>query len=173
MTYLLDANVFIQARNMHYGFDFCPAFWEWLVAVNARGVVFSLDVVADELSDPELSEWARQRGRSFFLRRDAQMLGAIGTVQEWISSRQYSAAAIAEFNRGADVFLIAYALAHGHTVVSNEAPAPNAVKGIKIPDVCLALGIDCITTYQLLRRERARFVLDRPHTAAETGEAAR
>ncbi|ANT65111.1 hypothetical protein Ptc2401_01341 [Prosthecochloris sp. CIB 2401] len=27
MTYLLDANVFIQAKNLHYGFDFCPAFW--------------------------------------------------------------------------------------------------------------------------------------------------
>lgn len=24
MTYLLDANVFIQAKNLHYGLDFCP-----------------------------------------------------------------------------------------------------------------------------------------------------
>ena len=31
MTYLLDANVFIQAKNIHYGLDFCPAFWGWLV----------------------------------------------------------------------------------------------------------------------------------------------
>ena len=31
MAYLLDANVFIQAKNLHYGFDFCPAFWDWLV----------------------------------------------------------------------------------------------------------------------------------------------
>lgn len=28
MAYLLDANVFIQAKNRHYGFDFCPAFWD-------------------------------------------------------------------------------------------------------------------------------------------------
>jgi len=26
MSYLLDANIFIQAKNLHYGFDFCPAF---------------------------------------------------------------------------------------------------------------------------------------------------
>ena len=26
--YLLDANGFIQAKNLHYGFDFCPAFWD-------------------------------------------------------------------------------------------------------------------------------------------------
>ena len=25
MAYLLDANVFIQAKNLHYGMDFCPA----------------------------------------------------------------------------------------------------------------------------------------------------
>jgi hypothetical protein len=25
MAYLLDANVFIQAKNLHYGLDFCPA----------------------------------------------------------------------------------------------------------------------------------------------------
>ncbi len=30
--YLLDTNIFIQAKNLHYGFDFCPAFWEWLMA---------------------------------------------------------------------------------------------------------------------------------------------
>ena len=28
MAYLLDANVFIAANNMHYGLDFCPAFWD-------------------------------------------------------------------------------------------------------------------------------------------------
>ena len=32
--YLLDANVFIQAKNLHYGFDFCPAFWDWLIQQN-------------------------------------------------------------------------------------------------------------------------------------------
>lgn len=35
--YLLDANVFIQAKNLHYGFDFCPAFWDWLVVQNEAG----------------------------------------------------------------------------------------------------------------------------------------
>jgi len=27
---LLDANVMITAQNLHYGFDFCPGFWNWL-----------------------------------------------------------------------------------------------------------------------------------------------
>lgn len=35
--YLLDANIFIQAKNLHYGFDFCPAFWDWGVVQNEAG----------------------------------------------------------------------------------------------------------------------------------------
>ena len=34
MAYLLDANIFIQAKNLHYGLDFCPVFWDWLIASN-------------------------------------------------------------------------------------------------------------------------------------------
>ena len=43
MGYLLDANVFIQANNLHYGLDFCPAFWDWLIAENEAGNVFSIE----------------------------------------------------------------------------------------------------------------------------------
>jgi hypothetical protein len=49
MAYLLDANVFIQAKNLHYGLDFCPAFWDWLVASNAAQSVFSIEKVGDEV----------------------------------------------------------------------------------------------------------------------------
>jgi hypothetical protein len=49
MAYLLDANVFIQAKNLHYGLDFCPAFWDWLLAGNASGTVFSIEKVEDEI----------------------------------------------------------------------------------------------------------------------------
>ena len=42
MPYLLDANVFIQAKRLHYGMDFCPAFWDWLIAANAKNDVFSM-----------------------------------------------------------------------------------------------------------------------------------
>ena len=49
MAYLLDANVFIGAKNLHYGFDFCPAFWDWIIANNASGGVFSIEKVSDEV----------------------------------------------------------------------------------------------------------------------------
>jgi len=45
MTYVLDANVFIQAKNLHYGFDFCPAFWDWLDSQAASAAVMSIEKV--------------------------------------------------------------------------------------------------------------------------------
>ena len=60
MSYLLDANVFMSAKNLHYGLDFCPAFWDWLVHKGNTGAVFSIDKVADEIEagQDELSDWA-------------------------------------------------------------------------------------------------------------------
>jgi Domain of unknown function (DUF4411) len=49
MTYLLDANVFIQAKNLQYGFDFCPAFWDWLDEQAAADQVGSIEKVLDGL----------------------------------------------------------------------------------------------------------------------------
>ena len=49
MAYLLDANVFIAAKNLHYGLDFCPAFWEWLVASHSAGFVYSVENPFDML----------------------------------------------------------------------------------------------------------------------------
>lgn len=63
MDYLLDANVFIEATRRHYGFDFCPAFWDWLVQANEGGRVFSIERVGLELraGADELAEWAEGR----------------------------------------------------------------------------------------------------------------
>lgn len=72
MAYLLDANVFIQAKNLHYGLDFCPAFWDWLVENNGAEKVFSIEKVGDEIDagDDELAEWAKEQGSGFFLKPD-------------------------------------------------------------------------------------------------------
>ena len=67
MAYLLDANVFIQAKNLHYGLDFCPAFWEWLIAQNHAGNFFSIEKVGDEVEalEDDLSAWAGRAATDF------------------------------------------------------------------------------------------------------------
>jgi hypothetical protein len=59
MPCLLDTNVFIQAKNLHYGFDFCPASWDWLVQRNAPGQIFRIERIGEiEAGGDELSDWA-------------------------------------------------------------------------------------------------------------------
>ncbi len=160
MAYLIDSDIFIQAKNRHYGFDFRPAFWDWLVAGNAAGKVFSIEKVGDELGvgNDELATWADQRGTGFFLKPDGAMLPALGRVSSWAYGQQYTQGAVSDFLSKADYYLVAHALAHGHTVVSHEVPA-NSPKKIKIPEPCIALGIRTMSPFEMLRNERARFVL--------------
>jgi hypothetical protein len=160
MAYLLDANIFIQAKNLHYGFDFCPAFWDWLIQGNAARLVFSIEKVGDELAagGDDLSEWADARGADFFLKPDAAIVPALGTVSTWAAGQNYEPAAVNTFLQVADYYLVAQALAHGHTVVTHEVPS-NSTKRIKIPNACLGLNVKFMTPYEMLRHERARFVL--------------
>lgn len=160
MAYLLDADVFIQAKNLHYGLDFCPAFWDWLIAGNKAGQVFSIEKVGDEIEaiNDELSVWAAERGSGFFLKPDAAILAALAKVSTWVTNQRYEPAAINTFLQVADYYLIGYALAHGHTVVTHEK-ASTSKKQIKIPEPCIGLGVKCMTPFEMLRHERARFVL--------------
>ena len=160
MAYLLDANVFIQAKNLHYGLDFCPAFWEWLIVRNAADQVFSIERVGDELAAgaDELAPWAAARGPSFFLTPDPLILPALRSVSSWAAGQHYEPAAVNTFLQGADYYLVAHALAHGHVVVTHEIASTSA-KRIKIPDACIGLSVKCVSPFEMLRRERARFVL--------------
>jgi len=50
-------------------------------------------------------------------------------------------------------------MAHNLIIVTHEVPADTTRK-IKIPNACIGLGLNrCITPYDMLRRERAKFVL--------------
>jgi hypothetical protein len=160
MAYLLDANVFIQAKNLHYGLDFCPAFWDWLIANNRAGSVFSIEKVGDEVAAgaDELSDWTAQRGDRFFLKPEPAILPALGTVSQWATGAGYEPVAVNAFLQVADFYLVAHALALGHTIVTHEVPSPSTKK-IKVPNACIGVKVKCVTTWEMLRRERARFVL--------------
>jgi hypothetical protein len=161
MAYLLDANVFIQAKNLHYGFDFCPGFWDWLDDAHAAGRVFSVEKVGDELLSgaDELATWARLRSGVFFLTPDAAVIPSVQAVSAWASGGGYEPAAVSTFLQVADYYLVAQARAHNHVVVTHEIVA-HSTRRIKIPNACLGVGVRCVTPFEMLRAERARFVLD-------------
>ena len=161
MKYLLDANIFIQAKNLQYGFDFCPAFWDWLDEQFDVGNLGSIEKVLDELKagDDDLSTWAAARP-SMFAQPDAPVAESLRAVSRWAASAHYDPAAVSTFLQDADYYLVAHAHAHELTVITHEVPA-NSIKKIKIPNACIDLQIKCMNPYEMLRVERARFVLGR------------
>ena len=160
MAYLLDSDVFIQAKNLHYGFDFCPAFWDWIERANQSRTVFSIEKVGDELvaGADQLATWAQQHDDTFFLKPDVAVVASLQATSAWANGAGYDPAAVHTFLQVADYYLVAHAHAHGYVVVTHEKPAAST-KIIRIPSACIALGVKCVNPFEMLRSERARFVL--------------
>ena len=160
MSYLLDANVFMSAKYLHYGLDFCPAFWDCLAHKGHTGSVASIDKVADEIEagQDELSDWARNHSQALFRRTPPALAPQFTQVSTWATGQQYTPAAINTFLQAADFYLVAHALAGQHVVVTHEVHS-NSPGRSKIPNACVGLGVCFMTPWQMLRTEQARFVL--------------
>ena len=160
MAYLLDSNVFIQAKYAYYGMDFCPGFWDWLIASNEDGTVASISLVKQEIQalDDELARWCAQRARGFFVEPSYSAHNAARRIGDWVSDARFKEAAVDKFLGSADHFLIAHALAEWMTVVTHEKPT-NSPNKLRIPVVCMQFGVEYITPFEMLRREKVRLVL--------------
>ena len=176
MAYLLDSGVFIEARRRFYGLDFVPGYWEWLMHEAEAGSFRSIEKVADELGsqqdDP--SAWAATLPAGFFLRPSTGFSEAFQRVSQWAVTSGYQSAAQNEFFGVADSFLVSQALDGGHAVVTLEKPATTpSKKKIKIPDACFAVGVKCMTPFELMRLKGVRLVLDRAALPPQNRAASR
>jgi len=160
--YLLDSNVFIEAKQRYYGLDFSPAFWDWLDRSFKAQALASIDRIGQELRDrnDDLTVWAKQH-KHIFLPVDAATQPSFQKLSAWTMdpSLPYSQEARFTFMAKGDYQLVAYAHAHGYVVVTHEVAAPQAKKIIKIPDACGALGVTCADLFAVIRETNAKFVL--------------
>ena len=69
-------------------------------------------------------------------------------MSTWATGQGYEPAAVNTFLQVADYYLVAHALAHGHTVVTHEVAAPSTKK-IKIPNACIGVGVKCMTPFEM------------------------
>ena len=157
MAYLLDSDVLIQASNLHYSFAICPGFWHWIDREHAKGNIFSVQKVHDEIvtGNDALIHWAGSRKPMFVPTDDPKTYASLAILSSWAS--KYKMAAQERFFKSADFLLIGFAHAYGHTVVTQEKYSGG--EQIKIPNACEAMGVECVNTWDLLTRESVRFVL--------------
>jgi len=154
-TYVLDANVFIQAARHYYAFDIAPSYWQTLIDHAKNKQVLSIDRVKDELDRgrDDLDGWANDSFQEFFVSTSSEdVIVAYREVMAWSQGQaQFTDAAKAEFAGVADGWLVAYALAKGCIVVTHEQFNPTIRRRVKIPNVCQVFGIPFIDTFQMMR----------------------
>lgn len=144
MTYLLDTNIFITAKN-ELPMDVYPSFWQTLSKLAAKGEFRSIKKVEDEIrkGKDELVDWIDNNlPQDFFIPENGNTITALSTVSQWTTLNQvYTPAAKNEFVSVADSWIVAEALSQAVTVVTHETSDPLCRKRVKIPDVCNAVGV--------------------------------
>ncbi len=130
--------------------------WDHMEDMINEGLVVSVEDVHLELNatDDAILEWAnKQKGKGFFRPLDEETQRNASRVL----STHPNLVDVRKRKSSADVFLIAYAIGNGCTVVTQEKKSGGPPR-VKIPDVCEAYRINCIDLVAFLRETGFRLV---------------
>lgn len=143
--YSFDTRVLIESWNRRLPPATFVSFWERLDEVINAGTVRAVDEVRGELKrDDNLKAWAKLRGQLFVpLEHDIQR--ATTRVLEYAERM----VGMGKGRNGADPFVIALAVARDGVVVTEEYKG--SLASPKIPVVCEALGVRCMTTVEFIQ----------------------
>ena len=151
MSYLLDTNIFIRCKN-EMPMDIFQGFWQRLAELAQNGQIFSSVKVKEEIDkgNDELKLWCADKlPKGFFLPFDA--FDDYSRLMTWANGNAvFTVAAKQEFATVADAYLVATAAARGMKVVSFETSDPLCKKRVKIPDACMAVGVEYCSLNDLL-----------------------
>jgi hypothetical protein len=154
--YALDANIFIEAKRRYYAFDLCPGFWDSLLWHQGQGRISSIDRVKAEIDKgaDDLAKWVKDYMPAVcFASTDNKDISKyFGETMQWVQAQaQYLPAAKAEYAASPDGWLIAYAKVHNLALVTHEVHKPDIRNKVPIPNVCAAVGVEYINTFDMLR----------------------
>lgn len=137
--YVFDANIFINLQQRQ-PIDIYPSVWEKVSELMENGIIISSHEVYEEIivGNDELASWVKSRETSFVL-SDEQIQQSVRDILK----QHRGLVEGGKKKNTADPFVIAVAKVYGGKVVTNEAFA-GGHNPPKIPNVCLAINIDCI-----------------------------
>jgi hypothetical protein len=148
MPYSLDSSGILDLFRI-YPPDVFPTIWTQMESAANGGIVFAIDEVYRELEkkDDGAFQWLKAR-RTMIVALDTEIQKLVAALlaahPRLVDTRK---------NRSSgDPFVIGLAQARGLTVVTGER-ASGVIAKPNIPDVCLALGIDCINVLSMFRNE--------------------
>lgn len=145
--FVIDACALMNA-NHHYSMSsqFFSRVWDTFGEMISKGELISTSEVMDELKDEKLAAWAKQHHECFLpLSKDIQDETKAILKQYPLLIQMKSVK-----NSNADPFLIATAMVNNGTIVTDERFGDEKNGQIKIPNVCRAKNIPCITLQEFM-----------------------
>ena len=142
MSYLLDSNIFISCKN-NMPMDIFQGFWRRLAELARDGQIFSSVKVKEEIDrgNDELKIWLGQLPREFFLPFEAH--DEYARLMAWAKNNPvFTVPAKQEFATVADAYLVATAASQSMKVVTFVTSDPLCKRRVKIPDACIAIGVE-------------------------------
>lgn len=151
--YSIDASALIDGWRRYYPPDVMPTLWEKLDSLIVNGRMISIDEVKLELKrgGDELYDWVNARNNMFVSPTDGiqENVGRIvNRFQDFVPERVPDGI-------WADPYVIALAQSNNLTVVTGEKRVQSGRP--RIPNICDALGVNCISLLDLIRQEKWRF----------------
>lgn len=149
MPFSLDTSGLLDAWVRYYPPDVFPAIWHLMDSAAKSGEILVIDEVLREVErkDDGLVRWIKDR--------PGMVIPIDNPIQRHVMEimTRYSRLVDTRKNRsGCDPWVIALARERRLTVVTAEKKSGTLARP-KIPDVCDDLGIPCIETIDLFRRQ--------------------
>ncbi|EPQ7202393.1 MULTISPECIES: DUF4411 family protein [Providencia] len=154
--FLIDSNVFIEAKYFHYNFNYCRKFWDFILELHKAGLVYSINAVKKELirKEDELCLWVKNEVPDSFFEDEASSMGNYAKLMVWSQNLNVHDKAKEDFAdiSKADAFLIAHAMTHKMSLITQEKEQAGAKKRILIPNAAKENGVKTLTIYEFLAR---------------------
>ena len=153
MPYCVDTSGWLDGWQRYYPKDVFPSLWSRIAERVATGEIIATEEVYIELAkkSDDLHDWIMERKQMLVpidepvQRRVIELLGLYPRLVDTLKNRSM-----------ADPFVIATAEIRGAVVVTGETPT-NKLEKPKIPDVCHAHKIRCITFLEMIRELKLTF----------------
>ena len=123
--------------------------------------VLTTTSVKEELLDgnDELSKWIKKQPSDYFIEPDIEIQRKLRKIATFVKSNYTKPGEVEKFMGKADPWLIATAMQHKCKIVTHEVLVKGPTHKIKIPNIAIVFGVQCISIFELLRHEKVSFGL--------------
>lgn len=166
--FLIDSSSFLTPSKFYYAFDLVPSYWEKLSVCAETGKIILLDIVKNEIykGADDLVTWIENNQSKLILCNHVEP-NIIEKYQEVLQYVQtcgyYNDKALHAWSRNdiADPWLIAAAIVHNYTLITNEVSAgtlsnKTPSKNAKIPDVAKVFNVKTEPIFYMMRKLNIR-----------------